>query len=121
MNTNMLHTVVFVISGLFAAVAGMLFAFRNGGAYVASLDAALSFEAIIMCVVGGMGSFFGPILGGLIVALVYNWLPSVTDYYQGILGLFVLLIVYFMREGLLSKSSPLMKLMKKRSETAKEG
>ena len=120
-NTNMLHTVVFVISGLFAAVAGMLFAFRNGGAYVASLDAALSFEAIIMCVVGGMGSFFGPILGGLIVALVYNWLPSVTDYYQGILGLFVLLIVYFMREGLLSKSSPLMKLMKKRSETAKEG
>lgn len=120
-NTNMLHTVVFVISGIFAAVAGMLFAFRNGGAYVASLDAALSFEAIIMCVVGGTGSFFGPVLGGLIVALVYNWLPSVTDYYQGILGLFVLLIVYFMREGLLSKSSPIYKIIKKKADTVKEG
>lgn len=120
-NTNKLHTVVFVISGLFAAVAGMLFAFRNGGAFVASLDASLSFEAIIMCVVGGTGSFFGPILGGLIVALVYNWLPSVTDYYQGFLGLFVLLIVYFMREGLLSKSSPFLKLIKKKADTAKEG
>lgn len=119
-NTNRLHTVVFVISGIFAAAAGMLFAFRNGGAYTASLDAALSFEAIIMCVVGGMGSFFGPVLGGLIVALVYNWLPSVTDYYQGFLGFFVLLIVYFMREGLLSKSSPLMRMGKKKAKTSQE-
>lgn len=120
-NTNKLHTVVFVISGFFAAIAGMLFAFRNGGAFVASLDTSLSFEAIIMCVVGGSSSFFGPILGGLIVALVYNWLPSVTDYYQGFLGLFILLIVYFMREGLLSKSSPLFKLIKKKADTAEEG
>lgn len=108
-NTNRLHVTVFVISGIFAAIAGMLFAFRNSGAYTASLDSALSFEAIIMCVIGGTGSFFGPILGGLIVALVYNWLPSVTDYYQGVLGIIVLLIVYFMREGILSEANPLMK------------
>lgn len=107
-NTNRLHVVVFTISGMFAAVAGMLFAFRNGGAYTASLDSALSFEAIIMCVVGGMGSYFGPVLGGLIVALVYNYLPGITEYYQGFLGLFVLLVVYFMREGLLSRSNPLL-------------
>lgn len=106
-NTHALHTVVFIISGMFAAVAGMLFAFRNNGAFVASLDSALSFEAIIMCVVGGAGSFFGPVLGGLIVALVYNFLPQVTEYYQGFLGFFVLLIVYFMREGLLSRSNPI--------------
>ncbi len=106
-NTHILHTVIFVISGMFAAVAGMLFAFRNGGAYVASLDSSLSFEAIIMCVVGGASSFFGPVLGGLIVALVYNFLPQVTEYYQGFLGFLVLLIVYFMREGLLSQSNPL--------------
>ena len=109
-NTNQLHTVVFVISGMFAAVAGMLFAFRNGGAYTASLDSALSFEAIIMCVLGGMTSFYGPVLGGLIVALVYNWLPGVTDYFQGALGILILLVVYFMREGLLSPSNPLMRV-----------
>lgn len=116
-NTNHLHITVFVISGIFAAVAGMLYAFRNGGAYTASLDSALSFEAIIMCVVGGMGSFFGPILGSLIVALVYNWLPSVTDYYQGVLGIIILFVVYFMREGLLSKTSPLMNIGKKKVKT----
>lgn len=121
-NTNRLHTVVFVISGMFAAVAGILFAFRNGGAYTASLDSALSFEAIIMCVVGGMTNFYGPVLGGLIVALVYNWLPSVTDYYQGFLGLFILLIVYFMRQGLLSDANPLYrKLTGKRSGKKDEG
>ena len=60
-----------------------------------------------MCVVGGMGSYFGPILGGLIVAMVYNYLPGVTEYYQGFLGFFVLLVVYFMRDGLLSRSNPL--------------
>ena len=116
-NTNHLHITVFVISGIFAALAGMLYAFRNGGAYTASLDSALSFEAIIMCVVGGMGSFFGPILGSLIVALVYNWLPSVTDYYQGVLGIIILFVVYFMREGLLSKTSPLMNIGKKKVKT----
>lgn len=119
-NTNRLHIVVFVISGMFAAIAGMLFAFRNGGAYTASLDSALSFEAIIMCVAGGMGSFFGPILGGLIVALVYNWLPSVTNYYQGILGIFVLLIVYFMREGLLSPANPFLRLMRRKQKNSTE-
>lgn len=106
-NTNKLHVVVFVISGMFAAVAGMLFAFRNNGAFTASLDSALSFEAIIMCVLGGASNFFGPVLGGFIVALVYNWLPSVTDYFQGALGILILLIVYFMREGILSQQNPL--------------
>ena len=119
-NTNRLHTVVFVISGMFAAVAGMLFAFRNGGAYTASLDASLSFEAIIMCVLGGMTSFYGPVLGGLIVALVYNWLPSVTDYFQGALGILILLVVYFMREGLLSPSNPIIRAFSG-SKTAAQG
>lgn len=112
-NTRRLHNVVFVISGMFAAIAGILFAFRNSGAYTSSLDANLSFEAIIMCMVGGTSSFFGPILGGFIVALIYNFLPKVTNYYQGILGFIVLLIVYFMREGLISGSNPLYKFFKK--------
>ena len=113
-NTNQLHTVVYTISTVLAAVAGMLFAFRNGGAYTASLDPSLSFEAIIMCIIGGRGNFFGPILGGFIVALVYNWLPGVTNYYQGFLGVFILLIVYFLREGLISEASPLVKLFRRR-------
>jgi branched-chain amino acid transport system permease protein len=112
-NTVRLRNVVFNISGFFAAIAGILFAFRNGGAYTSSLDANLSFEAIIMCVVGGSSSFFGPILGSLIVALIYNFLPRVTSYYQGILGFVVLLIVYFMREGLISDSNVLLRPIKK--------
>ncbi len=118
-NTNWMHIVVYTISTVFAAVAGMLFSFRNNGAYIASLDTALSFEAVIMCVVGGRGNFFGPILGGFLVALVYNWLPSKTKYYQGVLGLVVLLIVYFLREGLITKEgSFLRRLLKKSSKTA---
>lgn len=113
-NTVRLRNVVFNISGMFAAIAGILFAFRNGGAYTSSLDANLSFEAIIMCILGGSSSFFGPVLGSLIVAIIYNYLPKVTSYYQGILGLVVLLIVYFMREGLISNSNILAKVFKKR-------
>lgn len=111
-NTTTLHVAVFVVSGMFAAVAGILFAFRNGGAYIASLDSGLSFEAIIMCVLGGTGSFFGPILGSFIVALIYNWLPGVTSYYQGVLGVIILIIVYFMREGILSQANPLFRKAK---------
>lgn len=110
-NTNKLRLAVFVISGTFASFAGILYAFRNGGCYTASLDLNLAFQAVIMCVVGGMSTFIGPVLGALLVTLIYNYISTVTVYYELILGVIILFVVYFLREGLISKSSPIAKLI----------
>jgi branched-chain amino acid transport system permease protein len=112
-NTNRLRTLVFMISGTFAGIAGMLYAFRNGGCYTASLDVGLSFQAVVMCVIGGMSVFFGPMLGALLVTVIYNYISTVTIYYEGLLGIIILLVVYFLREGILAENGPLLKNIRK--------
>lgn len=112
-NTNQLRLVIFVISGMFASIAGILYAFRNSGAYTASLDTSLSFQAVIMCVLGGATVFEGPIVGAFIITFIYNYISTMFPYYEGLMGLIILLIVYFLREGLASPQSPIMHLMHK--------
>ena len=101
-NTNQLRLVIFTISGMFASMAGILYAFRNAGAYTASLDTALSFQAVIMCVLGGATYFIGPIIGAFIIPFIYNYISTVFPYYEGLMGLIILLTVYLLRKGLVS-------------------
>ena len=63
-NVRKMRVSIFVISAVFANIAGILYAFRNSGAYTTSLDANVSMQAIMMCVVGGhpcsWGRCWGP-------------------------------------------------------------
>jgi branched-chain amino acid transport system permease protein len=106
-NTRRLRLRVYVISSFFASMAGILYAFRNSGAYVSSLDNMVSIQAIIMCVIGGMSNFMGPVLGAVGVTLIVNFLSLETPYYEGILGVVVLLSVYFLRDGFLAPRGPI--------------
>lgn len=109
-NTQRLKLVIFTISAMFASVAGMIYTFRNSGAYLSSLDTSISFQVIIMCVLGGSAAFSGPIVGALLITFIYNYISTVFPYYEGLMGVIILLIVFFLREGLISSASPLMKI-----------
>ena len=111
-----LRLAAYTISGLFASFAGILYAFRNSGAYTSSIDMNLAFQAVIMCVIGGAAYFAGPVVGAVIITLILNYVSGLTAYYEGILGLLVLLVVYFMRDGLISDNSPLFKRMNKQKQ-----
>lgn len=102
-NTRMVRLVAYVIAGMFAAVAGILYAMRNMGAYPTMLASNTSLEGLIMCLIGGMYSFFGPILGAAIETAVSTELPIFTRYYQAVLGIIVVLCVLFLQGGLLKK------------------
>ena len=115
-NVFKLRLVAYTISGLFASFAGILYAFRNSGAYTSSIDMNLAFQAVIMCVIGGAAYFSGPVIGAVIITLILNYVSVLTPYYEGILGLLVLLVVYFMRDGLISDNSPLFKRIQKQKQ-----
>lgn len=115
-NVQKMRVSVFVISAVFADIAGILYAFRNAGAYTTSLDANVSMQAIMMCVVGGRSVFMGPVLGSVIITTIQNYLSVKTMYYEGIIGVIILLTAYFLREGLLGKGGPLERLLKKRGK-----
>lgn len=111
-NVRRMRVSVFVISAVFASIAGILYAFRNSGAYTTSLDGAVSNQAIMMCIIGGSGSFIGPIIGSIIITPIQNYL-SVTKYYESIIGIIILFTAYFMREGILSPNGIVTKLVRK--------
>ena len=109
-NVRKMRVSIFVISAVFADIAGILYAFRNAGAYTTSLDASVSMQAIMMCVVGGRSNFFGPVLGSVIITIVQNYLSAKTKYYEGIIGAIILFTAYFLREGLIGKNGLVEKL-----------
>lgn len=102
-NTRKVRLVAYVIAGMFAAIAGILYSMRNMGAFPTMLASNTSLEGLIMCLIGGMDSFFGPFLGAAIVTAVSTELPIFTRYYQAVLGIIVVLCVLFLQGGLLRK------------------
>jgi len=111
LNVRLMRTSVYVISAVFADIAGILYAFRNSGVYTSALDGAVSNQAIMMCVVGGKTSFFGPILGSGIITVLQNWLSLKTIYFEGIIGLVIILTAYWMRGGLLGPEGLVAKIV----------
>ena len=60
-----------------------------------------STEGLVMCLIGGMQAFFGPILGAVIVTFISTQVSILTNYYQFILGAIIVFCVLFLQNGLL--------------------
>jgi branched-chain amino acid transport system permease protein len=92
--------VAFVISGAVAGFAGVLLA--NNQTYVSPADMAWtrSGELIVMVVLGGMGTLYGPVLGAASYLLLELWLGGWTEHWQVIFGPILILVVLFARRGL---------------------
>lgn len=90
----------FVISGVLAGVAGMLAAMQYGFANPAQLGWHLSGEVLMMVILGGMGTLFGPLLGAFAYELLHYAFEHLTVYWQLLMGLTIILIVLVLPKGL---------------------
>jgi branched-chain amino acid transport system permease protein len=91
---------VYILSAFFAGVAGMLFVYSNGIASPTDLSVVRSAEALLMVVLGGGGTLFGPIFGALVVVLLQNLVGLYTERWLTILGLVYVLTVLFAPRGI---------------------
>jgi branched-chain amino acid transport system permease protein len=91
----------FVISGLFASLAGTLYALLNNFADPHALHWTQSGEFVIMAVLGGMRSFWGPLLGAGIFVVLEDYVSTRTENWESIIGLFFVIVVLFFPRGLL--------------------
>ncbi len=90
----------FVIAGILCAVAGALLANLTQFVSPAYMHWTRSGELLIMVIMGGMGSVFGPVLGAALYLLLEEVLSSFTEHWQVILGPILVLLVFFARGGL---------------------
>ncbi|HUH93354.1 MAG TPA: branched-chain amino acid ABC transporter permease [Casimicrobiaceae bacterium] len=91
----------FVISGLFASLAGTLYALLNNFADPHDLHWTQSGEFVIMAVLGGMRSFWGPLLGAGIFVLLEDYVSTRTENWESFIGLFFVIVVLSFPRGLL--------------------
>ncbi|MCL6599173.1 MAG: branched-chain amino acid ABC transporter permease [Alicyclobacillus macrosporangiidus] len=83
----------FVISGLFCGLSGVLFIVYEQHAYPEILNWQTSGTPVLMCVLGGMSSFVGPVVGAMIYQVLEAWIGSVTQHWQLIVGVIILGII----------------------------
>jgi len=92
--------VAFVISGAFSGLAGGLFAFYNGSVFPDFAYFTKSFEPLVVALLGGVQSFFGPLAGALGFK-VLEWLVSRQwpVYWPLFLGGIVVLVIVLLPSG----------------------
>jgi len=97
--THRYKTLSFVLASTIAGLAGALFAHYSGFLAPSMFTTFRSFELFVVVVVGGAGTFFGPIVGGVLLTLLPELLREVDEFRQLIYGLLLILIIMFFPEG----------------------
>jgi branched-chain amino acid transport system permease protein len=101
-NVTLLKVIAFAVSALFIGAAGAIWAIRL--TYIDPLiafDLNNSFMPVLMAIFGGMGQFYGPVLG----AVVFSYLREVLitrfpHYYMLLIGIILLVIILYLPNGL---------------------
>jgi branched-chain amino acid transport system permease protein len=88
-----------VISCTFVTLAGALYALLNNFSDPHNLRWDQSGEFVIMVVLGGMRSFWGPLIGAAIFVVLQDYLSTLTQNWQSFIGLFFILVVLFFPRG----------------------
>ncbi len=91
----------FSISCFFTALAGTLYALLNNFADPMALHYSLSGYFVIMCVMGGMRTFWGPLLGAAVFVVLQDYISSMTVNWMFFIGVIFILVVLFFPRGLL--------------------
>jgi branched-chain amino acid transport system permease protein len=99
--TSLYVWAAFAISGCLTALAGSLNALLFNFASPQDLHYVLSGNFVIMIVLGGIHSFWGPFLGVIIFVVAQDYLSSITRNWMTFIGLIFVLLVLLFPKGLL--------------------
>jgi branched-chain amino acid transport system permease protein len=93
--------IAFTLSCFFAGFAGALYALVNNFADPKGLHYGQSGDFVMMAVMGGMRTFWGPLLGAAVFVVVQDYLSSITVNWMSFVGMLFVLVVLFFPRGLL--------------------
>ncbi len=91
----------FTLSAFFTSVAGGLYALLNNFADPTALFYVISGNIVIMAVMGGMRSFWGPLIGAAVFVTLQDYISSMTVNWMSFIGMIFVAVVLFFPRGLL--------------------
>ncbi|MDB5820761.1 MAG: transporter permease [Rhizobacter sp.] len=90
----------FVVAGLFAGLAGSLFAFSKGSISPDVMGVGKSVDGLVMVLLGGIQTLAGPIVGATVFTWLQDSVARSTDYWRAVLGITILLLVLAFPQGI---------------------
>lgn len=94
------RAIIIALSGFIAAIGGTLFALYNGYVTPGLLHWSLSGEALIIAIIGGTRSVWGPPLGAFLFVVLRDFAGNYTTHWQSIVGLVLIAVVLLVPRGL---------------------
>jgi len=92
----------FSLGCFFAGIAGAFYSHYFSAIAPGSFGFLLSINVFIYMVVGGLRRFAGPIIGAIILTLIPEFAREVKEYEPFVFAAILLLVIFFLREGLVS-------------------
>jgi branched-chain amino acid transport system permease protein len=107
-----------VISGFFAGLAGVLMTYHQRFVAPNYLEVATSVKVLLIVMVGGAGTLFGPALGAGVVILLEDQISSRTERWLIVMGSLYVVLVLFARRGIVGEIRNLMQAPERRRAEA---
>ncbi|AYY12288.1 branched-chain amino acid ABC transporter permease [Actinobacteria bacterium YIM 96077] len=104
-NTAFHKAYVFVLSGLFATIAGILYVYLNQFISPAASEFATSGHGLLMAILGGTGTLVGPLIGAFVIVFAENMLSTYVERWTTLLGAVFVITILFARGGLVGMLS----------------
>jgi len=99
-NISLAKFILFGFAGLIAGVSGSLFVLFKKMVSPNFLDLFMSFDIVVISIVGGYTSFIGPIVGSFVYGYMVEYLSTITESWQLIMGVFFVLVILFFPGGI---------------------
>jgi len=96
---------VFMVSGFFASVAGILFVYLNEFISPSSAYIAASAIGVLEAILGGIGTLIGPMIGAFVIVYIQNIVSTNLERWPTLMGLIFIVVILFARDGLVGAIS----------------
>lgn len=97
----------FILANTFAALSGSLYAVYLGFVSPAMVDPVRAAEVVVVGLLGGVGSVYGPLLGSLLYIAMQDLLSAVVVYWELFVGVLLVLVMLGGEKGLAATLEPL--------------
>jgi branched-chain amino acid transport system permease protein len=101
LNVRAYELAAFVVAGGFAGLSGALYGIFTRGVFPDYVFWPKSAEVMIMTILGGMGYFWGPPVGALVLVWLNQEITNYTEYWPFVLGTILLVLLFALPGGML--------------------
>jgi len=101
--TDQYKLLAYILSGTLAGLAGSLKVFVAQNASLTDVEVAMSGEIVLMTLVGGLGTVFGPVIGAFVIVAMQQYLSGLGSWVTVIQGTVFVVCVLTFRRGVIGE------------------